>query len=92
MKLPLGLGLPVLLGLLVGAAWLGQPWQFPVLLLAMGVALWTAFSLPIKSRAQLDAEQALAAQARAALGTDVPSWEQGQMQTREKADKETGNG
>ena len=46
MKLPLKIGLP-LLGLLLVGLWLSEgAAKLPLLLAAMGVALWSAFSLP----------------------------------------------
>jgi hypothetical protein len=46
MKLPLKIGLPLLGLLLVGLAFSEGPGRLVLLLAAMGVALWSAFSLP----------------------------------------------
>ncbi|HKI97086.1 MAG TPA: hypothetical protein VKB51_01305 [bacterium] len=46
MKLPLKIGLPLLALLLVGLAFTDGPAQQLLLFAAMGVALWSAFSLP----------------------------------------------
>jgi hypothetical protein len=50
MKLPLKIGLPLLGLLLVGLALSEGAAKWPLLLAAMGVALWCAFSLPPPKR------------------------------------------
>lgn len=50
-KLPLRWGLPLLLALWVGYPFVqAEQWKLVMLVAGMGVALWTAFSLPIAPR------------------------------------------
>lgn len=51
MRLRLRYGIPLLLALWIGSSQPADPrWALVLRLLAMGVALWTAFSLPIPPR------------------------------------------
>ena len=51
MRMRLRYGVPLLLALWIGSAWMADPrWELALRVLAMGVALWTAFSLPIPPR------------------------------------------
>jgi hypothetical protein len=51
-------GIPLLLALWIGSGQLADPrWELVLRVLAMGVALWTAFSLPIPPRRPAPAEE-----------------------------------
>jgi hypothetical protein len=57
MKLPLRWGVPLLVALLLSSGYVGNRERTILLVLAMGVALWMAFSLPIPPRrADADAD------------------------------------
>ncbi len=46
MKLRPRHGLPLLAAVLLSSAFIEPPWRLVLLVVAMGLALWTAFSLP----------------------------------------------
>ncbi len=57
MRMRLRYGIPLLLGLWIGSSQVADArWELLLRVLAMGVALWTAFSLPIPPRRPLPAQ------------------------------------
>lgn len=59
MRISLKIGLPVLLLLLLGSLLLEGPQKILVLIVAMGVAMWVAFSLPHPGRTSKQALDAM---------------------------------